>query len=111
MVTLHARGRAGTALYYLGLLFVTVLLRSSSSSELKNQRTYGPSEYLKHNIFCVPSASSGLSKDLRLITLFGAARGCLLGLEFAEVGTNSVVRRKTLFESAERADGLRIFFI
>ena len=38
-----------------------------------------------------------------------AARGCLLGLELAEVGTNSVVRRKTLFESAERADGLRIF--
>ena len=39
-----------------------------------------------------------------------AARGCLLGLEFAEVGTNSVVRRKTLFESAERADWLRNFF-
>ena len=38
------------------------------------------------------------------------ARGCLLGLELAEVGTNSVVRRKTLFESAERADWLRIFF-
>ena len=39
-----------------------------------------------------------------------AARGCLLGLELAEVGTNSVVRRKTLFESAERADWLRNFF-
>ena len=38
------------------------------------------------------------------------ARGCLLGLELAEVGTNSVVRRKTLFESAERADWLRNFF-
>ena len=33
----------------------------------------------------------------------------MLGLKLAEVGTNSVVRRKTLFESAERADGLRIF--
>ena len=33
----------------------------------------------------------------------------MLGLELAEVGTNSVVRRKTLFESAERADWLRNF--
>ena len=38
-----------------------------------------------------------------------AAKWNLLGLE--EVGTNFVVRRKTLFESAERADWLRIFFI
>ena len=30
-------------------------------------------------------------------------------MEFAEVGTNSVVRRKTLFESAELADWLRNF--
>ena len=33
----------------------------------------------------------------------------MLGLEFAEGGTNSVVRRKTLFESAELADWLRNF--
>ena len=39
-----------------------------------------------------------------------AAKGNWLGLELAKAGTNFVVRRKTLFESAERADWLRIFF-
>ena len=97
----------GPALCYIALSFVTELLRFSFDSELKDQRTHRLHIYLNLNIFCISSASSELTEDLSLISLFVAARGRLPELKLANAGTNLAVRRKTLFESAELADFLR----
>ena len=85
------------------------LLRSYSSSELKDQRNHGQPEYLNRNFFCVPSASSELFYRSAPNHPVRSSKGNLTGLELAKAGTNSVVRRKTLFESADRADFLRNF--